>query len=154
VRTAVPSFVCKFGGEEESCCWVCVIFFACVCVWVRAATTTASDDPLKLWLCRCAGRFLGGSQGGAGMPPPGYAERSAPGGSPVGFGAAPQVRAFGGSAPSTPFGSSPGPTGFGACPSAQRSALGRPQAFGTGHPGPRGSGQRPEIFFWAVICYF
>jgi hypothetical protein len=44
----------------------------------------------------CAsGAFLGGSQGGAGMPPPGYAERSAPGGSPgpTGFGAAPRVRA-------------------------------------------------------------
>jgi hypothetical protein len=37
-------------------CWVCVIFFACVCVWVRQIdTTTASDDPfLKFFF----GRFL------------------------------------------------------------------------------------------------
>jgi hypothetical protein len=39
-------------------CWVCVIFFACVCVWVHQI------------------RQLG-SQGGAGMPPPGYVQRSA-----------------------------------------------------------------------------
>jgi hypothetical protein len=75
-------------------CWVCVIFFACVCVGA-SDTTTASFGPYKLGLCRCIGRFLGGSQGGAGMPPPGYAQRSAPGGSlgPTGFGAAPRVRA-------------------------------------------------------------
>jgi hypothetical protein len=30
-------------------CWVCVIFFACVCVCVGASdTTTASNDPYKL----------------------------------------------------------------------------------------------------------
>jgi hypothetical protein len=46
------------------------------------------------------------------MPPPGYAERSAPGGSPgpTGFGAAPRVRAAFGT------GRSPGPMGFGATP--------------------------------------
>jgi hypothetical protein len=55
-----------------------------VCVWVRQIRRLRLTIP-----------FLGGSQGGEGMPPPGYAERSAPGGSPgpTGFGAAPQVRA-------------------------------------------------------------
>jgi hypothetical protein len=54
---------------------MCYILCMCVCVGA-SDTTTASDDPYKLELCRCAGRFLGGSQGGAGMPPPGYAQRS------------------------------------------------------------------------------
>jgi hypothetical protein len=56
-------------------CWVCVIFFACVCVWVR-----------QIRRLRLTIRY-------AGMPPPGYAERSAPGGSPgpTGFGAAPRT---------------------------------------------------------------
>jgi hypothetical protein len=50
-------------------CWVCVIFFACVCVGA-SDSTTASDDPSSSALCVvCIGRFLGGSQGGAGMPP-------------------------------------------------------------------------------------
>jgi hypothetical protein len=50
-------------------CWVCVIFFACVCVGA-SDSTTASDDPSSSALCvMCARRFLGGSQGGAGMPP-------------------------------------------------------------------------------------
>jgi hypothetical protein len=46
------------------------------------------------------------------MPPPGYAERLAPGGSPVptGFGAAPRVRAAFGT------GRSPGPRGSGQRP--------------------------------------
>jgi hypothetical protein len=65
-------------------CWVCVIFFACVCVGA-SDTTTASDGPYKLGLCRCVGRFLGGSQGGAGMPPPGYA---------AAFGATPRIFFF------------------------------------------------------------
>jgi hypothetical protein len=49
-----------------------------VCVGA-SDTTTASDGPYKVGLCRCVGRFLGGSQGGAGMPPPGYVQRSTPG---------------------------------------------------------------------------
>jgi hypothetical protein len=70
---------------------MCYILCMCVCVGA-SDTTTASDDPYKLELCRCAGCFLGGSQGGAGMHPPSYAQRSAPGGSPglTGFWAAPQ----------------------------------------------------------------
>jgi hypothetical protein len=53
-------------------CWVCVIFFACVCVGA-SDSTTASDDPSSSALCVvCVGRFLGGSQG---MAPPGYAQR-------------------------------------------------------------------------------
>jgi hypothetical protein len=50
-------------------CWVYVIFFACVCVGT-SGSTTASDDPSSSALCVvCIGRFLGGSQGGPGMPP-------------------------------------------------------------------------------------
>jgi hypothetical protein len=45
-------------------CWVCVIFFACVCVGASDSKTT-SDDPSSSALCvMCVGRFLGGSQGG------------------------------------------------------------------------------------------
>jgi hypothetical protein len=56
-------------------CWVCVIFFACVCVGA-SDSTTACDDPSSSALCVvCVGRFLGGSQGGPGMPPHGYAQR-------------------------------------------------------------------------------
>jgi hypothetical protein len=46
-------------------CWVCVIFFACVCVGM-SDSTTASDDPSSSSLCvmciRCFPR-------GVGMPP-------------------------------------------------------------------------------------
>jgi hypothetical protein len=39
--------------------------------------TTASDDPPSSALCVvCAERFPRGVPGGAGMPPPGYAQRS------------------------------------------------------------------------------
>jgi hypothetical protein len=43
-------------------CWVCVIFFACVCVGA-SDSTTASDDPnfLRSLCVMCVGRFLGGS---------------------------------------------------------------------------------------------
>jgi hypothetical protein len=51
-------------------CWVCVIFFACVCVGA-SDSTTASDDPSSSALCVvCVGRFLGGSQGGGGRYAP------------------------------------------------------------------------------------
>jgi hypothetical protein len=56
-------------------------YILCMCVCGHALDmTTASDDPSSSSLCvMCVGAFLGGSQGGAGMPPPpGYAERSAP----------------------------------------------------------------------------
>jgi hypothetical protein len=44
--------------------------------------TTVSDDPSSSALCvMCVGRFPRGVPGGAGMPPPGYAQRSATGGS-------------------------------------------------------------------------
>jgi hypothetical protein len=72
-------------------CWVCVIFFACVCVWVRQIRQLRLTIPSPRALPCASGAFLGGSQGGAGMPPPGYTQRSAPGGSPgsMGFGAMP-----------------------------------------------------------------
>jgi hypothetical protein len=57
-------------------CWVCVIFFACVCVWVRQIRRLRLTIPSPVALPCAPGAFLGGSQGGAGMPPPGYAERS------------------------------------------------------------------------------
>jgi hypothetical protein len=51
-------------------CWVCVIFFACVCVGA-SDSTTASDDPSSSALCvMCTGHFPRGVPGGAGMPPP------------------------------------------------------------------------------------
>jgi hypothetical protein len=54
-------------------CWVCVIFFACVCVGA-SGSTTASDDPSSSALCvMCTGRFprgvLGGGGGGEVCPP-------------------------------------------------------------------------------------
>jgi hypothetical protein len=51
-------------------CWVCVIFFACVCVGA-SDMTTASDDPSSSALCVvCVGRFPRGVPGGgSGMPP-------------------------------------------------------------------------------------
>jgi hypothetical protein len=57
-------------------CWVCVIFFACVCVWVRQIRRLRLTIPSPVALPCAPGAFLGGSQGGAGMPPPGYAECS------------------------------------------------------------------------------
>jgi hypothetical protein len=50
-------------------CWVCVIFFACVCVGA-SGSTTVSDDPSSSVVCvMCIGRFPRGVPGGAGMPP-------------------------------------------------------------------------------------
>jgi hypothetical protein len=75
---------------SSSNCWVCVIFFACVCVWVRQIQ--------QLRVPCASGAFLGGSQGGSGIPPPGYTQHSAPGGSsgPMGFGATPKKNFWGG----------------------------------------------------------
>jgi hypothetical protein len=53
-----------------------------VCVWVRQIRQLRLTIPSPRALSCAPGAFLGGSQGGAGMPPPGYAQRSAPGGSP------------------------------------------------------------------------
>jgi hypothetical protein len=50
-------------------CWVCVIFFACVCVWVRQIRQLCLTIPSPRALSCVSGAFLGGSQGGAGMPP-------------------------------------------------------------------------------------
>jgi hypothetical protein len=50
-------------------CWVCVIFFACVCVWVRQIRQLRLTIPSPRALPCASGAFLGGSQGGAGMPP-------------------------------------------------------------------------------------
>jgi hypothetical protein len=54
-------------------CWVCAIFFACVCV-VASDSTTASDDPSSSVLCVvCIGRFPRGVPGEGRYAPPGYA---------------------------------------------------------------------------------
>jgi hypothetical protein len=51
-------------------CWVCVIFFACVCVGT-SDMTTASDDPCSSALCVvCTGNFPRGVLGGGPPPPP------------------------------------------------------------------------------------
>jgi hypothetical protein len=50
-------------------CWVCVIFFACVCVGM-SDMTTASDNPSSSALCVvCVGRFPRGVPGGQVCPP-------------------------------------------------------------------------------------
>jgi hypothetical protein len=60
-------------------CWVCVIFFACVCVGA-SDLTTASDDPSSSDFCvMCVGCFPRGVPGGGRYAPPGYAQRSTPG---------------------------------------------------------------------------
>jgi hypothetical protein len=57
-------------------CWVCVIFFACVCVGA-SDLTTASDDPSSSALCvMCIGLFPRGVPGGGRYAPPGYAQCS------------------------------------------------------------------------------
>jgi len=51
-------------------CWVCVIFFACVCAGALDSTT-ASGNPSSSALCvMCIGCFLGGSQVDIGGHPP------------------------------------------------------------------------------------
>jgi hypothetical protein len=50
-------------------CWVCVIFFACVCVGT-SDMTTVSDDPSSSVVCvMCTRRFPRGVPGGAVCPP-------------------------------------------------------------------------------------
>jgi hypothetical protein len=47
-------------------CWVCVIFFACVCVGASGSKTT-SDDPSSSDICvMCIGKF---PRGGRYAPP-------------------------------------------------------------------------------------
>jgi hypothetical protein len=50
-------------------CWVCVIFFACVCVWVRQIRQLRLTIPSPRALSCASGAFLGGSQGGQVCPP-------------------------------------------------------------------------------------
>jgi hypothetical protein len=53
----------------QGSCWVCVIFFACVCGWVHQIRQLHLMIPSPRALSCVPGAFLGGSQGGAGMPP-------------------------------------------------------------------------------------
>jgi hypothetical protein len=62
-------------------CWVCVIFFACVCVWtpqiLQLRLTIPRSSAPFVSCAPCA--FLGGSQGGQVCPPPppsSYVQRS------------------------------------------------------------------------------
>jgi hypothetical protein len=50
-------------------CWVCVILFACVCVWARQIRQLCLTIPSPRALSCASGAFLRGSQGGSGMPP-------------------------------------------------------------------------------------
>jgi hypothetical protein len=77
---------------------MCYIVCMCVCVWVRQIRQLRLTIPSPSALLCALGAFLGGSQGGAGMPPPSYVQRSAMGSSPrpMGFGAAPQNFFLGG----------------------------------------------------------
>jgi hypothetical protein len=55
-------------------CWVCVIFFACVCVGTLDMAI-ASDDPFSSGICfMCVGRFPRGVLGGDRYAPPGYTQ--------------------------------------------------------------------------------
>jgi hypothetical protein len=51
-------------------CWVCVIFFACLCVWVRQIRQLHLTIPSPRSLPCALGAFLGGSQGGGGRYAP------------------------------------------------------------------------------------
>jgi hypothetical protein len=71
-------------------CWVCVIFFACVCVWVRY-DNCVWQSVQSSGSAVCAGRFPRGVPGGGRYAPPwlrgafgtrgrrGSGQRSAPG---------------------------------------------------------------------------
>jgi hypothetical protein len=60
---------------------ICYILCMCVCVGA-SSSTIASDNPSSSALyVVCVERFLGGSQGGSSMAPPGYVQRSAMGSS-------------------------------------------------------------------------
>jgi hypothetical protein len=45
-------------------CWVCFIFFACVCVGASDSKTTSDNPSSSVIFVVCVRRFLGGSQGG------------------------------------------------------------------------------------------
>jgi hypothetical protein len=53
-----------------------------VCVWVRQIQQLRLTIPSPRALPCAPGAFLGGSHGGGRYAPPGYVQRSAPGGSP------------------------------------------------------------------------
>jgi hypothetical protein len=59
-----------------------VLYSLHVCVWVCQIRQLHLTIPPTSALSCASGAFLGGSQGGAGMPPPGYVQCSATSGSP------------------------------------------------------------------------
>jgi hypothetical protein len=57
--------------------WVCVIFFACVCVGSSDMTTMSEGPSSSVRCVMCIGCFPQGVLGGGGRyAPPGYAQRS------------------------------------------------------------------------------
>jgi hypothetical protein len=81
-------------------CWVCVIFFACVCVGVSNSTTAADDPSSSDHRVVCTECFPRGPQGRGEVrapPPPIYMQNLASGISPgpTRFGAEPQNLFFG-----------------------------------------------------------
>jgi hypothetical protein len=54
----------------------CVLYSLHVCVWVCQIRQLRLTIPSPRALSCALGTFLGGSQWGVGMPPPGYAQRS------------------------------------------------------------------------------
>jgi len=52
-----------------ACCWVCVMFFACVCVGTSYSKTTSGNLSSSGRWVMCAKCFLGGSYGGQVCPP-------------------------------------------------------------------------------------
>jgi hypothetical protein len=57
----------KLNSYKHHHYWVCVIFFACVCVWVRQIRQLRLTIPTPRSLPCAPGAFLGGSQGGFGI---------------------------------------------------------------------------------------
>jgi hypothetical protein len=55
-------------------CWVCVIFFACVCVGASDSTTTSNDPSSSAPCVMCIGLFPKGVPGGGRYAPASYVQ--------------------------------------------------------------------------------
>jgi hypothetical protein len=67
---------CDHGLWPSAYCWVCVIFFACVCVGASDSTTACHDPTFLCFLCHVRRALPRGVPGGARYAPPGYAQCS------------------------------------------------------------------------------
>jgi hypothetical protein len=70
------------NNKWENVGYVLYSLHVCVCVWVCQIRQLRLTIPPPRALSCAPGAFLGGSQGGAGMPPPGYVHHSETGSSP------------------------------------------------------------------------